>query len=60
MARVRAPELAGSGGWIGVDAELSLASLRGKVVLLHFWTFSCLNCLRVLRELRRVERRFPE
>ena len=60
MARVRAPELAGSGGWIGVDAELSLASLRGKVVLLHFWTFSCLNCLRVQRELRRVERRFPE
>ena len=31
---VRAPELVGHGGWIGVDGELSLQALRGKVVVL--------------------------
>ncbi len=61
MARpVRAPELAGRGGWIGADHPLSLKALRGKVVLLHFWTFSCINCLRVLAELRPLEERFAD
>jgi DNA-binding beta-propeller fold protein YncE len=59
-ARVRAPELSGDGGWIGVERPLSLKALRGKVVLLHFWTYSCVNCLRVIEELRRLERRFTE
>jgi DNA-binding beta-propeller fold protein YncE len=59
-ARVRAPELSGDGGWIGVQSPLSLKALRGKVVLLHFWAHSCVNCLRVLEELRRLERRFTE
>ena len=59
-ARVRAPELSGDGGWIGVKRPLSRQALRGKVVLLHFWTYSCVNCLRVLEELRRLERRFPD
>src|SRR5919112_425038 len=57
--RVRAPELAGDGGWIGVD-DLSLAALRGKVVLLDFWTLACVNCQRVLEELRGLERRFAD
>jgi thiol-disulfide isomerase/thioredoxin len=57
--RVRAPELAGDGGWIGVDG-LSLADLRGKVVLLDFWTLACVNCQRVLEELRGLERRFAD
>ncbi|MBI5106968.1 MAG: redoxin domain-containing protein [Solirubrobacterales bacterium] len=56
-ARVRAPELRGAGGWIGVD-DLALADLRGRVVLLHFWTLACINCLRVVEELRGLERRF--
>lgn len=56
--RVRAPELAGA-GWIGVD-DLSLAQLRGRVVLLDFWTLACVNCLRVLEELRGLERRFAD
>lgn len=58
--RARAPELSGAGGWIGLEEPLSLKELRGKVVLLHFWTYSCVNCLRVLGELRRLEQRFPD
>ena len=61
QARVRAPELAGAGGWIGTGGEeLTLASLRGKVVLLDFWTFCCVNCLHVLDELRPLEERFAD
>ncbi|MCW2608442.1 MAG: alkyl hydroperoxide reductase/Thiol specific antioxidant/Mal allergen [Frankiales bacterium] len=61
QARVRAPELVGAGGWIGTGGEeLTLASLRGKVVLLDFWTFCCVNCLHVLDELRPLEERFRD
>ncbi|WP_445152609.1 thioredoxin-like domain-containing protein [Baekduia sp. Peel2402] len=59
-ARVRAPELAGDGGWIGAPDGLSLAQLRGKVVLLDFWTLACVNCQRVVEELRGLERRFAD
>jgi len=57
-ARVRAPELAGSGGWLNTGgAPLSLAALRGRIVVLDFWTFCCINCLHVLDELRELEER---
>ncbi len=58
--RVRAPELIGRGGWINAKRDLSLNSLKGKVVLLDFWTFCCINCLHVLDELRSLEERFGD
>ena len=58
MARTRAPELRGAGGWINTESPLTLAGLRGKIVVLDFWTFCCINCLRVLEELRPIEERF--
>ena len=57
MARVRAPELDGEGGWVNSE-PLMLAGLRGRIVLLDFWTLACANCLRVTEELRGLERRF--
>ncbi|MET8699129.1 NHL domain-containing thioredoxin family protein [Kitasatospora sp. NPDC004723] len=55
-ARVRAPELVGAGGWLNTGGkELKLADLRGKCVVLDFWTFCCVNCLHVLDELRELE-----
>ncbi|MGV9895721.1 NHL domain-containing thioredoxin family protein, partial [Streptomyces tendae] len=57
-ARVRAPELAGRGGWINTGGrELSIAALRGRIVVLDFWTFCCVNCLHALDELRGLEER---
>ncbi|MBA2720120.1 MAG: redoxin family protein [Chloroflexi bacterium] len=41
-----APELAGISDWINSD-PLTIAGLRGKVVLVHFWTFGCINCINV-------------
>ncbi len=55
-ARVRAPELTGKGGWLNTgDTAYSLADLRGRIVILDFWTFCCVNCLHVLDELRALE-----
>ncbi len=49
-----APELAGIVEWLNTpgDRPITLASLRGKVVLVDFWTYSCINCLRTLPHLR--------
>ncbi len=47
-----APELAGITGWLNSD-PLTLEQLRGKVVLLDFWTYSCINCQRTLPTLER-------
>ncbi len=57
--RVRAPQLQGS-DWINVDHPLTLAELRGKIVVLDFWTFCCINCLHVIEELRALEARFAD
>ncbi|MFE9042781.1 NHL domain-containing thioredoxin family protein [Streptomyces sp. NPDC007818] len=55
-ARVRAPELIGKGGWINTGGkDLKLADFRGRVLILDFWTFCCINCLHVLDELRELE-----
>ncbi|WP_327176896.1 redoxin domain-containing protein [Streptomyces sp. NBC_01335] len=55
-ARVRAPELIGKGGWLNTGGQqYTLADLRGRIVVLDFWTFCCVNCLHVLDELRELE-----
>ncbi|MEW9517621.1 NHL domain-containing thioredoxin family protein [Streptomyces tubercidicus] len=57
-ARVRAPELTGKGGWLNTGNKgLTLSDLRGRIVVLDFWTFCCVNCLHVLDELRELEER---
>ncbi|MEU6815633.1 thioredoxin-like domain-containing protein [Streptomyces sp. NPDC046860] len=54
--RVRAPELVGKGGWLNTGGQqYTLADLRGRIVILDFWTFCCINCLHVLDELRELE-----
>ncbi|WP_436771908.1 NHL domain-containing thioredoxin family protein [Yinghuangia sp. YIM S09857] len=59
--RVRAPELVGAGGWINTGGSApTLAGLRGKIVLLDFWTFCCINCLHVLDELRVLEEKYRD
>lgn len=56
-ARVRASELIGR-GWLNTGGkDVALADLRGKIVVLDFWTFCCINCLHVLDELRDLEER---
>jgi DNA-binding beta-propeller fold protein YncE len=51
---VRAPELVGAVDWLNVTAPLTLSALRGKIVLLEFWTYGCINCLHQLPGLKRL------
>lgn len=58
--RVRASELVGR-NWLNTGGKsLDLESLRGKIVLLDFWTFCCINCLHVLDELRPLEQQYAD
>jgi thiol-disulfide isomerase/thioredoxin len=49
-----APEIQGTQRWFNTAGgrPLSLASLRGRVVLIDFWTYSCINCIRTLPALK--------
>ncbi|MGP5624830.1 hypothetical protein CIK81_17390 [Brachybacterium sp. JB7] len=48
-------------GWLNTGgADLDLEALRGKIVLLDFWTFCCVNCLHVLDELRPLEAKWAD
>jgi thiol-disulfide isomerase/thioredoxin len=58
-ARIRAPELKGDRGWLNTDKPLSLAGLKGKVVLLDFWTYGCINCLHIIPDLKKLEKKYP-
>jgi thiol-disulfide isomerase/thioredoxin len=60
VVRVRAPELRGR-RWLNTGGErVSLAGLRGKIVLLDFWTSGCINCLHVLDEFRPLEQKYAD
>ena len=48
-----APEFAGLDGWINTNGPITVAGLRGEVVLVDFWTYSCINCRRTVRYLNR-------
>lgn len=43
-----APEFAGITHWLNTDQPLTISGLRGRVVLVDFWTYTCINCLRTL------------
>lgn len=45
-----APEFSGLQGWIN-SQPLAMSELKGKVVLIDFWTYSCINCIRTLPHL---------
>lgn len=57
--RLRAPELTGR-SWLNTDGPIQLRDLRGRAVLLDFWTFCCVNCLHVLDELRPLEEKYGD
>jgi DNA-binding beta-propeller fold protein YncE len=58
---VRAPEIALPGlTWFNTPEPLSLMRLRGRLVLLDFWTSCCVNCLQSLPALKRVAEGFPD
>ncbi len=55
----QAPEFTGITAWINSD-PLTMASLRGKVVLVEFWTFGCINCIHVAPYVKAWEARYAD
>ncbi len=55
-----APEFAGIARWLNTPAPLSLEGLRGKVVLVDFWTYTCINCVRTLPHLTAWYERYKD
>ncbi|MDX6377285.1 MAG: hypothetical protein QOE98_1588, partial [Gaiellaceae bacterium] len=54
-----APEFAGISTWLTDGGKpLTLAGLRGRVVLIDFWTYSCINCLRTLPQVTAWDRKY--
>lgn len=47
-ANTPAPDFVGVTKWLNTNSPISIKDLRGKVVLVDFWTYTCINCLRSL------------
>ena len=47
-ANTPAPDFSGGTKWLNTQKPLSIAALKGKVVLVDFWTYTCINCIRTL------------
>jgi DNA-binding beta-propeller fold protein YncE len=58
--RPAAPSLDGGTAWLNTSGEISLKDLRGKVVVIDFWTYCCINCIHVLPDLKYLEQKYPD
>ncbi|MGA7802009.1 MAG: thioredoxin-like domain-containing protein [Gammaproteobacteria bacterium] len=59
-SRIRAPELPAQLEWFNTGQPVKLAEQRGKVVILDFWTYCCINCVHVLADLRYLEEKYRD
>ncbi len=57
---IPAPELTGGTAWLNVSRPLTLADLKGKVVLLDFWTYCCINCMHIIPDLKKLETKYAK
>ena len=57
---IAAPDFPVGLDWLNVAEPVSLEALRGKVVLLDFWTYGCINCIHIIPDLKRLEAEYPD
>lgn len=55
-----APEFPDGLQWLNVTEPLTMDELQGKIVLLDFWTYGCINCIHIIPDLRRLEAEFGD
>ena len=58
--RQKVPPLPPNLTWLNTAGPLELHDLRGKFVLLDFWTYCCINCMHILPELHKLEQAWPK
>lgn len=59
-AQAPAPELSGAKGWLNTSKPLTLTELKGKIVLLDFWTYGCINCIHIIPDLKKLEAKYEK
>ncbi len=57
---VNAPDFPAGLDWINTTGPVSMADLRGKIVLLDFWTYGCINCIHIIPDLKRLETEYAD
>lgn len=60
MYAVSAPEFPPDLEWLNTDTSLTLAQLKGKVVILIFWSYDCIDCVYSFQDLKRLAQDYPD
>lgn len=56
---IEAPDFPAGNDWINTSGPISMADLRGKIVMLDFWTYGCINCIHIIPQLKQLEEEYP-
>ena len=59
QATEAAPDLDGGVAWLNSAGPVLLKDVKGKVVLLDFWTLCCINCIHIMPDLAKLEKKYP-
>lgn len=57
---IAAPEFPTDLDWLNTERPITLEQLKGKLVLLDFWTYGCINCMHIIPELAQLEHEYPD
>jgi thiol-disulfide isomerase/thioredoxin len=58
--RIEVPEFPKGMEWLNTGRPLTKEDLKGKFVILDFWTYCCINCMHILPELKKLEHKYPK
>jgi DNA-binding beta-propeller fold protein YncE len=58
FGNIAAPDFPKDAEWLNTDKPVSLKDLRGKLVLLDFWTYACINCMHIIPDLKKLEGKY--
>lgn len=58
--RIHAPELPNNLEWFNTKEAIRLADLKGRVILLDFWSYCCINCMHIIPDLKYLENKYGD
>ncbi|MGA2669008.1 MAG: thioredoxin-like domain-containing protein [Ignavibacteria bacterium] len=60
LGNITAPEFPSGLQWLNTDRPLTLKEFKGKLVLLDFWTYCCINCMHIIPDLKKLEKKYKD
>ncbi|MCR9115493.1 MAG: thioredoxin-like domain-containing protein, partial [bacterium] len=60
QVRIGAPDFPRDAEWLNTGGPIRMKDLKGKFVILDFWTYCCINCIHILPELKKLEHKYPK